>query len=82
MGVGFISKPKIQLNFSKLKRQSDGKNNTAGTQTTRALMPMQQQSQKELLSICNEIKCENFISDYVSRRDKAVPDKSSMKGDT
>jgi hypothetical protein len=54
-------------------------------------MSMQQQSQKELLSICDEIKVdevgycaekrENFVSDDVSRRDEAVPDKSSMRGD-
>jgi len=37
VGVGFTSKPNIQLNFSKLQRQSDGKNNTVGAQTTLTL---------------------------------------------
>jgi len=45
VGVCFISKPKIQLNFWKLQRQSDGKNNTVGAQTILTLIPMQQESQ-------------------------------------
>jgi len=55
-------------------------------------MPMQQHIQKELLSNCDEIKVdevgycvekrENLISDDVTLRDEAVPDKSSTSGDT
>jgi len=91
VGVGFIPKPKIQLNFSKIQRQSYGKN-TVGARATLTLMFMQQQSQKELLSICDEIKVDevgywtekrkNFVSDDVSRRNEAVPFKSSTRGDT
>jgi len=54
---------------------------------------MQQQSQKELLSICDEIKVdevgyyyggnrETFVSNDVSCREEAVPDKSSTGDDT
>ena len=53
---------------------------------------MQLQSQKELLSICDEVKVdevgynagngETFVSNYVSRWDEAVPDKSSTRDDT
>ena len=85
VGVGLISNSKFQLNFSELQRQSDGKENIVGAQTTHALIPMQQQSQKELLSICNEIKVdevgyyagnrETSVSNDVSCRDEAVPDK-------
>jgi hypothetical protein len=82
--VGLISKPKFQLNFSELQGQPHGKENIMGVQTTRALVPLQQQSQKELLSNCDEIKVdevrcyagnhETFVSNDVSREDKAVPD--------
>jgi hypothetical protein len=53
---------------------------------------MWQQNQKQLLNICDEIKVdgvdyytgngEAYISNDVSRRHKAVPDKSSMRDDT
>jgi len=53
---------------------------------------MQQESHKELFSICDEIKVdelgyciekrENFVSDVVSRRDEAVPENSCTRGDT
>jgi len=90
--VGLISNPKFQLNFSELQRQSDGKGNIVGAQTTHELIHMQQQSQKELLSICDETKVdeigyyarnhETFVSNDVSCRDEAVPEKSSMRDDT
>jgi len=80
------------LNFSELQRQLDGKENIADVQTAHALIPMQQQSQKELLSVCDwikldEISCyagnrETFASNDVSCRDKAVPDSSSTRDDT
>jgi len=91
-GVGLISNPKFQLNFSELQRQLDGKEKIVGAQTTHALIPMQQQSQKELLSVCDEIKLdevgyyagnrETIVSIDVSCRDEAVPDKSSTRDDT
>ena len=40
VGVGLISNPKFQLNFSELQRQSCGKENIVGAQTTHALIPM------------------------------------------
>jgi hypothetical protein len=80
------------LNFSELQRQLDGKENIAGVQTAHALIPMQQQSQKELLSVCDWIKLdeigyyagnrETFASNDVSCRDKAVPDSSSTRDGT
>lgn len=89
--VLYIPKPKFQLNFSELQRQSDGKENIVGAQTTHASMPMQQQSQKELL-ICDDIKVdevgyyagnrETFVFNYVNRMDEAVPGKSSTRNDT
>jgi hypothetical protein len=92
VGVGLTSNPKFQLNFSELQRQLDGKENIVGTQTIHKLIPMQQQSQKELLSICDEIKVDEvgyytgnrktFVSKDVSCREEAVPDKSSMGYDT
>jgi hypothetical protein len=54
--VDLISNPNFQLNFSELQGQSDGRENIVGAQTTHALIPMQQQSRKELLIICDEIK--------------------------
>ena len=63
-----------------------------GAQDTHALIPMQQQCQKELLSICDENKVEEIgcyagnretsLSNDVSRGDKAVPDRSSLEEDT
>jgi hypothetical protein len=92
VGVGLISNPKFQLNFSESQRLPNVKDYTVGAQTTHALMPMQQQNQKQLLNICDEIKVdgvdyytgngEAYESDDVSRRHKAVPDKSSMRNDT
>ena len=49
--IGLILNPTFQLNFSELQRQLGGKDYIVGAQTTNAIMPMQQQSQKELLSI-------------------------------
>ena len=56
-----------------------------GAQTTHKLIPMQQQSQKEILSMCDEIKVDEvsyyagnreiFISSDVSCREEVVPDK-------
>jgi hypothetical protein len=90
--VDLISNLNFQLNFSELQGQSDGKEKIVGAQTTHALIPMQQQSQKALLSICDEIKVdevgcyarnrETFVSNDVSRGDKADPDKGSMKEET
>ena len=75
------------MNFSKLQRQSDGKKIVVGAQITHELIPMQQRSQKELLSICDEIEMdevgycaenrETFVSNDISCRDEAVRDKSS-----
>jgi hypothetical protein len=49
-------------------------------------MPVRQQSERNLLNICDNIKVEElgnyagndetFVSDDASRRDEAVPDKS------
>jgi len=92
VGIGLISNPKFQLNFSELQRQSDGKENIVGAQITHELIPMHQESQKELLSICADSKVdevgyyagnrENFVSNGESCRDEAVPDKSSTGYDT
>jgi hypothetical protein len=92
VGVYLISTPEFQLNFSESQRQRDGKDYIVGAQTTHTSTPMRQQSQKGLLNICDEIKvdgvgyyagnAETFVSDNVSRRDEAVPYKSSMNYDT
>jgi hypothetical protein len=89
--VEVISNLNFLLNFSELQSQLDGKKNIVGTQTTHALIPMQQQSQKELLSICDEIKVDEvgryarnrktFVSNHVSRKEEAVPDRSSTRED-
>ena len=89
MGVGLISNLKFQLNFSESQRQPDRKDYIVGAQTTHALMPMQQQNQEQLLNICDEIKVDGvddytgngkaYVSDDVSRRHEAVPDKSSVR---
>ena len=90
--VSFISKPKFQSNFSELKGQLDEGENIVGAQATHVLIPMQQRCQEKLLSICDEIKVEEigcyagnretFVSNDVSRGDKAVPDRGSMEEDT
>ena len=87
--VDFISKQKFQLKFSELKRQSDGEEIIVGVQATQALIPMQQESQKELFSICDEIKMDKLgcyavnrqtcLSNNVSHGDKAVADRVSTK---
>jgi hypothetical protein len=41
VGVGLISNPKFQLNFTESQRHPDGKDYIVGAQTTYALMPMQ-----------------------------------------
>jgi hypothetical protein len=71
VGVGLISNPKFQLNFSELQRQSDGRENMVGAQTTHALIPTQQLSQKELLSICNKIRLDE-VGYYVGARGGVV----------
>jgi len=92
VGVGLISSPKFQLYLSESQRQPERKYYTCGgAQTTHALMPMQQQNQKELLNTCDEIKFdggrllhgngEAYISDDVSRRHEAVPDNSCTRDD-
>jgi len=62
-----------------------------GAQNTRTLIPMQQQNQKELLCICDEIKVDElgyyggnrktFVFNDVSRKNEAVPEKSSTRDD-
>ena len=72
--------------FSELQNQPDGQGFIAAAQTAHALMSVRQRSQRDLLIICDDIKVEEvgyytgndetFVSDYASRRDAAVPDKS------
>jgi hypothetical protein len=88
--VGLISNPKFQLNLSESQRQPDGKDYLVGAQNTHALIPLQQQNQKELLNTCDEIKVngvgyyagngETFVLNDVGRRDEAVPDKEFYEG--
>jgi len=92
VGVGLISNPKFQRNFSESKRQPEVKYYILGAQSIHALMPMRQQNQKELLNICDEIKLdwidcytgngEGYVSDDVSRIYEAVADKNSTRDDT
>jgi hypothetical protein len=85
--VGLISSTKFQLNFSELQKQPDGlKGFIVAAQTAQGLLPVRQQSQRDLLNICDDIKVEEvgyyagndetFVCDDASRRDEAVSDNS------
>jgi hypothetical protein len=74
------------LNFSELQKQPDGQGYIVAAQTAHELMPVRQQSQRDLLNICDCNKVEEVgyytgndetsVSDDATRRDEAVPDKS------
>jgi hypothetical protein len=89
--VGFISNSEIQPNISVLRRQLGEKGIVVGTRTIHALIPTQQSSQKELLSVSDNIKAdevgyyardgETSVSINESWRDETVADESFTRDD-